>query len=100
MSEKLLTVREVAQILHTSEKEVLDLTENGTLPAYKVGGVYLRYKNNQIDDYKKKHILENRHKILPRLTISDKLKDLIYFNDFYIICAIIIAIMLFIILKG
>ncbi|MEW5757867.1 MAG: helix-turn-helix domain-containing protein [Candidatus Omnitrophota bacterium] len=100
MSEKLLTVREVAQILHITEKEVLDLSENGALPAYKIAGVYLRYKQDQVESYKKAHFLENKHKILPKLTISDKFKDFIYFNDFYIICGVVIIIMLYIILKG
>ena len=42
--EKLLTVREVAIYLNISEKEVMDLAQAGTIPAYRVGGVFLRFK--------------------------------------------------------
>ena len=51
--EKLLTVREVSALLEISEKDVLDLAESGALPAYKVGGVYLRFKPSQVEEFKK-----------------------------------------------
>ena len=44
--EKLLTVREVSVLLRISEKEVMDLAETGLIPAYKVGGVYVRFKKD------------------------------------------------------
>ncbi|MBU1999085.1 MAG: helix-turn-helix domain-containing protein, partial [Candidatus Omnitrophica bacterium] len=50
--EKLLTVRDVSFLLGVSEKEVLDLAQNSSIPAYKVGGVYLRFKKDQVDEYK------------------------------------------------
>lgn len=100
MAEKLLTVREVAHSLHLTEQEVINLTEKGDIPAYRIGGVYLRYKKEQIAELKKKHLLENKHKIFGKLTFSDKIKDFIYFHDFYIISIIIITIMLFFILRA
>ena len=54
MTERLLTVRDVASILGISEKEVLDLAEDGKLPAYKIGGVYLRFNPGQIEEYRKR----------------------------------------------
>ena len=53
--EKLLTIREVSLFLGISEKEVIDLAESQALPAYKIGGVYLRFKRQQIEEYRKKH---------------------------------------------
>ncbi len=52
--EKLLTIREVSLILNITEKEVIDLAENQVIPAYRIGGVYLRFKRQQIEEYKKK----------------------------------------------
>ena len=53
--EKLLTVREVAAFLGISEKDVLDLAQSSQIPAYKVGGVYLRFKKEQVEEYGLKH---------------------------------------------
>ena len=37
-----------------NEKEVVELAEQGKIPAYKVGGVYLRFQREQIEQYKEK----------------------------------------------
>lgn len=101
-TEKLLTVRDVALILGISEREVIDLTENGKLPAYKVGGVYIRFKREHVEafrrafqpppGYKDKESKENPFK--------DKVSDFFYFNDFYIVSFLIVIVILFIIFKG
>jgi len=99
--EKLLTVREVSSILGVSEKEIIELAEDGKIPAYKVGGVYLRFKKEQIDGMRKSIRVELRK---PEQThaysMQDKFDDFIYFNDFYIVSAVIIIFMLFIIFRG
>ena len=51
--EKLLTIREVSLYLGISEKEVIELAESQTIPAYRVGGVYLRFKRQQIEEFKR-----------------------------------------------
>jgi len=97
--EKLLTIREVAQILGISEKEVIDLAENGILPAYKIAGVYLRFKRQQIEEFKKSFSL-------PKITISrhtsfkDRLLDFFYFNDFYLLSFLLIILLLILIFQG
>jgi len=95
--EKLLTVREVAELLDISEKDVLDLAESGALPAYKVGGVYLRFKPSQVEEFKKKNASIGKRS--RQYTNMERILDFFYFNDFYITAAIIIAAMLYIILK-
>lgn len=99
--EKLLTLREVSLILGISEKEVMNLAESGAIPAYKVGGVYLRFKREQVQGY---------HKLSRPLTVKtdadlknsfqDKLSDFFYFNDFYILAAVLIVSLLLVILRG
>lgn len=99
--EKLLTVREAAQILELTEKEIIELSESGQLPAYKVGGVFLRFKREQIEEYKKK-ILKSTFKRFHLLEypLKERFYDFIHFNDFYILAILIILWMLIIILLG
>lgn len=99
--EKLLTVREVATMLGISEKDVLDLTENGSIPGYKVGGVYLRFKKEQVEQYKK-HQLHLHPKAVKDIPVSatDRIKDFFYFNDFYIFAIIIIIILGYLVYRG
>ena len=99
--ERLLTVRDVSIILGISEREVLNLAESGAIPSYKVGGVYLRFNRQQIDAFRKnfkpaiaKVAQERQH------SFRDRFRDFLYFNDFYILAALIILIILFIIFKG
>lgn len=101
MAEKLLTIREVAYTLSLSEKEVIDLSEKGKIPAYKVGGLYLRFQKDQIDQYKVK-VDSAAHKISikPAFTFSERLKDFFYFYDFYLLSGILIAMLLAIIIRG
>ena len=95
--EKLLTVREVSHILGLSEKEVMDLAENGSIPAYKVGGVYLRFKRGQVEEYRKK--THSDASSLRDVSFKDRVFDFFYYNDFYILSVLLIALMLFIIFK-
>jgi len=99
--EKLLTVRDASALLEISEKDVLDLAEKGTLPAYKVGGVYLRFKKEQVDEYLKTH--HNAHHKAggkERTGPQDKIRDFLYFNDFYIFAAILIILLGFLVYRG
>lgn len=99
--EKLLTIREVASILDVTEKDVMDLAEKGTLPAYKVGGVYLRFKKEQIYDFKRSSYRPGGKQEKPeKYPAQSKLGDFLYFNDFYIVSGLIIALILFVIFRG
>jgi excisionase family DNA binding protein len=101
MAEKLLTVREVSHILGISEKEVIQLSELGKIPAYKIGGVYLRFKREQIEQLKNEFNLKADSQDQPKVyPLLERISDFIYFNDFYIAAAIIIFILIAIILKG
>ncbi len=92
---KLLTVREVAQELGISEGEVIDLAEQGKVPAYKIAGVYLRFKAEQVQEIKQK--ISKSAKLENRASFSERLQDFLYFNDFYIVSFLIIILMIIII---
>ena len=95
--DKLLTVRDVARELGITEQEVINLAEEGKIPAYKIGGVYLRFKVEQIKEAKRKTPTLIKSK--DRISLSEKFADFFYFNDFYILAAVIIILMLIVILK-
>jgi len=101
MVEKLLTIREVAALLDISEKEVIEQAEKGIIPAYKVGGLYLRFKKEQLEHYKAKLAKPGSHPAPKSIySVSERLRDFFYFYDFYILSAILIVILLAIIIKG
>ncbi len=99
--EKLLTVREVSLLLHVSEKEVMDLAQSGTIPAYKVGGVYVRFKKEQVEEYQKS-VRPHSHKStqIKNGSFGDKLSDFLYFYDFYIFAGVLIILLLTVIVRG
>jgi excisionase family DNA binding protein len=53
MPEKLLTIREVAEHLKVSEEEVKRLVDIGEIPAYRIGGSFLRFRRDQLDAIRK-----------------------------------------------
>ncbi len=92
--EKLLNVRETAIYFGISEKVVLDLSEQGVIPAYKIGGVYLRFKEDQLKDVRitpkvltriRKDNIELEGTSSPR-NLIERINDFLYFNDFYFLC--------------
>ncbi len=99
--EKLLTIREVSLLLGISEKEVIELAEKQVLPAYKIGGVYLRFKRQQIEDFKR-HAKQGMHKNNPahKSLLWERFSDFFYFNDFYIVSALLVILILLIIFRG
>lgn len=96
MKEKLLTIRETSQYLGVPEKEVIDLAHQGKIPAYKIGGVYLRFKKEQLADLKKTSPLFKRDIHSDDVySNAERIKDFLYFHDFYILALVIIAILIF-----
>jgi excisionase family DNA binding protein len=99
--EKLLTVRDVSVMLGVFEKDVLDLAEKGEIPAYKIGGLYLRFKQEQVEQYKKTH--QRMHlgsHAKEERALQDRFLDFFYFNDFYIIATLLIILLVFLVYRG
>lgn len=98
--ERLLTVRDVSLILGISEKEVGDLVDSHRLVAYKVGGVYLRFKKEHIDEFRKSfRPPAHKRRTVEKYSFSQRLGDFFYFNDFYILSVLIILLILVIIFQ-
>jgi len=95
MSEKLLTVREVAHLLKLNEKEVIELAESGEIPAYKVAGLYLRFKKDQIEQIKEGLFAKRGLSMETTTSFWERFTDFWYYNDFYILSIILIFLMLY-----
>ncbi|MFQ5953035.1 MAG: helix-turn-helix domain-containing protein [Candidatus Omnitrophota bacterium] len=120
MPEKLLTLEELSDYLGIKKDKISSLAEEGVISAYKIGGELLRFRREQIDairseiesritDDDRIVVSEAREKIRAtfsvsgeqtRSTFSDKIADLFYFCDFYILSAILIVALLVVIFRG
>ena len=110
--EGLLNLKETADLLGLTEEEVRHFVSQGKIPAYKIGGEFLRFKRDQIEALCGRiKILKHQsvpiEKIVPaeeagrkvKYSVRDKIRDFLYFNDFYFLAAILIALLIFVILK-
>ncbi len=99
--EKLLTIRDVSQYLGISEKEVIDLAEKGSLPAYKIGGEYVRFKRDQVDEFRRSsHAGHAGVRGPSHYPLRERISDFLYYYDFYLFATLVIGIMLVIIFRG
>lgn len=48
-----MNIKEAAEYLNLSEENVKELVTKGKIPAYKVGGLLLRFKKEQVELYRK-----------------------------------------------
>ena len=93
-----ISVRETAQILGITEKKVMDLIDEGKLQAYKIADQFLRLKKNEVNN------LKNTGKVATEIMIhpysaGERFRDFFYFNDFYLACSGLIAVLVFIIFQ-
>ncbi len=91
-----ISVRETAQILGVTEKKVMDLISDRKLQAYRIADQFLRLKKSDVVS------IRNSGDVVAEITqlkytSPEKMRDFIYFNDFYIISSIIIVALLYII---
>ena len=112
MPEKLLTLEEASEVLGVPEGKLRAFVEKGELPAYKVGGQFLRFRKEQIEAIRSEilgKVTEAPPTVLPKhhkkpdkaysQSAKDVFLDFFYFNDFYLIAAAIIAVLVWIIFK-
>ena len=113
----MLSLEEAASFLGLDPREVELLVKRGEIEAYKIAGVYLRFKQNDIFGFKNNLTQEkklNRKKLprkksvrrltresmldnelsLAKVSLIERVQDFWYFNNFYIIS---LGIMIFLI---
>ena len=96
MSSQYITVRETAQILAVTEKTVMDLIESGSLQAYKIADQFLRLKRNEVVNVRSTGQVVSEI-VSHSYTPGERVRDFLYFNDFYLISSAIIGVLLYII---
>lgn len=99
MTEKLLTTQGAARFLNISEQELENLAASGKIPSYRIGGKFLRFKEQDILRFKTNEKALPTPPLRARAGLIEKIADFLYFNDFYIISIIIILIMLLFIFR-
>ncbi|MBU4343759.1 MAG: helix-turn-helix domain-containing protein [Candidatus Omnitrophica bacterium] len=94
---KFLTVKEAADYLGIEEIELQERADNGKVPSYRIGGVYTRFRADDLDSFRRK---------IPRRLVKkgtpgtfDNIKDFFYFNDFYLFSFIAILVILYFIFR-
>ena len=111
LSEDYLGLKEAAALLEIGEEELRQLVQKHEIPSHNVAGVFLRLKKKELEDLKNKWRIErglfpeHEHFSLPspataRAGFWEKLGDFWYFNDFYILCSILIAVLLYFIISS
>ncbi len=94
-----ISVRETSQLLGISEKKVMDLIEEKKLHAYRIADKFLRLKRSEVMALRVSgHVVREDHQIA--YTGAEKLKDFLYFNDFYIVAGLIVLQLLYVIFLG
>mgnify|MGYP001573494871 CR=1 FL=1 len=94
MSNPYITIREAAQMLHVSEKIVLDLVENQKLKAYKIADKFLRLNRAEVAALGHTGQIEVDEVPQP-YTFGERIRDFFYFNDFYIASLGVVAALLY-----
>ena len=97
MMKSFLTSKEAAGYLGMTEAELEKLTSEGSVLSYRIGGIYTRYKMEDLNAYIRKIPVRGDHKY--SATLSDKIKDFFYFNDFYIFSIVAIIVIVYFIFK-
>jgi len=106
----LIDVREAADLLDISEEELWALVHDHKIPTHNIAGAFLRFKKSDIEAVKikwrihrelfpKKQRWFAHRDTVKAAGIAEKLSDFWYFNDFYVICSLLIIVLLYVIIN-
>ena len=111
LKEEYLNVHEASQFLDISEDELWDLVRKHQVPTHNIAGAFLRFKKADIEDLKIKWRIERelfpkKQRFFPhqstfaRGAFIENMRDFWYFNDFYILCSVILVALLYFIISS
>lgn len=106
VEERYLDVHEAAELLDVGEEELWDLVHKHQVLTHNIAGAFLRFKKEDIEELKIKWRIERElfpkkqasfvhESTVGKVTLFDKLRDFWYFNDFYVLCSILIVTLLY-----
>jgi excisionase family DNA binding protein len=91
--EKLWTATEVAKCLGVQEADVDQLVREGQLTGYKLGGQFLRFRPDQVEALKGRLRFRTAAQgPEPQASLWDRTRDFMYFYDFYLVSAGLLAV--------
>ncbi len=110
LTEDYLSTKEAAELLEISEEELRQLVQKHQVPSHNMAGVFLRLKKKEVEELKNKWRIErelfpkqepffSHANTVRKASFFEKLGDFWYFNDFYILCSILIMVLLYTILS-
>lgn len=95
--EKLWTTAEVARYLGIQDVDVERLVREGQLTGYKLGGQFLRFRPDQVQQLKGTLRFRANRARAPRPggwhARRAQWRDFVYFHDFYIVSATLLALL-------
>ncbi len=97
-STQFISVRETAQLLEITEHKVMELIETRKLQAYRIADRFLRLKKSDVLKLRNSGKVAKNNETYS-YTSSEKLKDFLYFNDFYLLAFVIISALLYIVFR-
>lgn len=110
LMEDYLSPKEAAEFLEISEEELRGLVQKHRVPTHQVAGAFLRLKKKEVEELKNKWRIERElfpkpqkffahQTAVAHSSFFDKMLDFWYFNDFYILCSVLIMLLLYLILS-
>ncbi len=84
-----ISVREASQILGVSEKKIMDLIQSTDLKAYKIANQFLRLKKGEVLSLRQSGDVKNET-VQFQYTARERVQDFFYFNNFYMLSAVLI----------
>lgn len=110
LTEDLISLKEAASLLEVTEAEVKELIEKHRVPSHQMAGAFLRFKRKEIEGLKNKWRIERElfpkksdhfvHEAsLAKASFFDRIADFWHFNDFYILCSVLIMLLLYVVLS-
>lgn len=94
----LLSPEEVRRFLEVEEKDLDQFVSKGRLHAYKIGGIYLRYRKEEVLTLKQE--LYPGKKTDLSIPWYARVRNFWRFNNFYILSLLLIAILFFVVVRS
>ena len=111
LKEEYLNVHEASELLDIGEDELWDLVHQHKVPTHNIAGAFLRFKKLDIEELKIKWRIERElfpkkaehfvhDSTVRRGSFFEVLGDFWYFNDFYILCSVLVVVLLYLIVSS
>ena len=88
----MLTLDEVRNYLEIEQQEIEKFIRDGMLHAYKIGGVYIRFRKEEVLSLKYDVLLKKK-KVLRTISFGQRVWDFWRFNNFYILSTLVIVVL-------